>query len=150
MQYWSKNCKKTSFYTWKNLFFSEIWVHYRPTKSMNGHDKLTNSSYISSAEVKIEKNVILYLKKLFFQKFEVIRGHQSSWMAMISYKMHWICSKRLKIIHHVGFNLIKYCGLYGGQPGLKWTTLTIHLFEVPKAYLIQHWSKNWEKCPPIP
>ena len=73
---------------------------------------------LSSAKVQIEKKVILYLKKTIFLEFEAIKDHQSSGMAMMSKQMHFPFSERLKNIHHVGFNLIIYCGLHGGQPGL--------------------------------
>ena len=69
-------------------------------------------------------------------KFEAIRCHQSSGMAKMSKQIHCMFSERIKNIHHFGFNLIKYCGLHGGQTGLWWTTLTIYLSEVPKAYLM--------------
>ena len=45
-------------------------------------------------------------------KMEAIRGHQSSWMALMSWEMYCTCSERFKNMHHEGFYLIKHCGLH--------------------------------------
>ena len=72
------------------------WILLHPLE-----DHLSPRNISSSAEVQVERKV--FLKKQFFQKFEAIRGHQSSCMAMICYQMHCTCLR---------FNLIKYCGLH--------------------------------------
>ena len=76
---------------------------------------------LSSDEVKLEKKRHpLPEKNYFFWNLRPldIRGHQTSGMAMMSKQMHFPFSERLKNIHHVGFNMIIYCGLHEGQPGL--------------------------------